>query len=70
MKKFWKKIVDFVQVIAENAIWNMRRDMKVRANQTFNNLDKIYYFSKISSLKYNNGPMKNILTSLSWKKMF
>ena len=36
----------------------MRCDMEVKPNQTFNNLDKIYYFSKISSLKYNNGPME------------
>ena len=48
----------------------MRRDMEVRPNLTFNSFDKIYYFSKISSLKYNNGPMEYILTRSSRKKMF
>ena len=28
----------------------------------FNNLDNIYYFSKMSLLKYNNGPMEYILS--------
>ena len=47
----------------------MKRDMDMRPNKTFNNYN-IYYCSKTSWLKYNNGPLEYKLKKSSWNKMF
>ena len=62
--------MDFVQVIKDLVLSHFHIASHVPYCVFCYNSEKMYYFSKISSMKYDNGPMEYILTSSSRKKMF